>query len=128
MLRRLRNRKAQNTAEYAILIALVIAAAIGMQTYVKRGVQARVKDSANDFTAVSNDANNWTGITSTVATSAGSQYEVENLSRKATEEVVVDKTTEQLATGGKASREIERQTQPATGDYQQYDYPKASTP
>ncbi len=29
-------KKAQNTAEYAILIALVVAAAIGMQNYVKR--------------------------------------------------------------------------------------------
>jgi len=39
------NRKGQNTAEYAILIALIIAAAVGMQTYVKRGLQGRVKDA-----------------------------------------------------------------------------------
>lgn len=38
------NKKGQNTAEYAILIALIIAAAVGMQTYVKRGLQGRVKD------------------------------------------------------------------------------------
>ena len=37
------NRKGQNTAEYAILIALVIAAAVAMQTYVKRSVQGGVK-------------------------------------------------------------------------------------
>ncbi|MDP3042656.1 MAG: hypothetical protein Q8N62_08070 [Candidatus Omnitrophota bacterium] len=41
------NRKGQNTAEYAILIALIIAAAVGMQTYVKRGLQGRVKEAVN---------------------------------------------------------------------------------
>ncbi len=36
-------KKGQNTAEFAILIALVIAGAIAMQTYVKRGFQGGVK-------------------------------------------------------------------------------------
>jgi hypothetical protein len=40
MLIRLRNR-GQNTAEYAILIGLVIAAVVAMQTYVKRALQGR---------------------------------------------------------------------------------------
>ena len=39
------NKKGQNTAEYAILIALIIAAAVGMQTYVKRGLQGRVQEA-----------------------------------------------------------------------------------
>ena len=39
------NRKGQNTAEYAILIALIIAAAVGMQTYVKRGLQGRIQEA-----------------------------------------------------------------------------------
>ncbi len=42
------SKKGQNIAEYAILIALVIAAAVGMQVYVKRGWQGKVKD-ATDF-------------------------------------------------------------------------------
>ena len=37
------NRKGQNTAEYAILIALIVAGAIAMQTYIKRGFQGGVK-------------------------------------------------------------------------------------
>jgi hypothetical protein len=37
------NRKGQNTAEYAILIALVVAVAVAMQTYVKRSMQGGVK-------------------------------------------------------------------------------------
>ncbi|MCK9431013.1 MAG: hypothetical protein M0R17_13640 [Candidatus Omnitrophica bacterium] len=39
---RLRKR-GQSTAEYAIVIGLVIAAAVAMQVYVKRGVQAKIK-------------------------------------------------------------------------------------
>jgi len=40
-------RKGQSTAEYAIVIGLVIAAAVGMQLYVKRGIQAKVKDAVD---------------------------------------------------------------------------------
>ncbi len=45
MLRRL--RKGQSTAEYAIVIGLVIAAAVGMQIYVKRGLQAKIKGAVD---------------------------------------------------------------------------------
>jgi len=43
------NKKGQNTAEYAILIALVVAVALAMQTYVKRGIQGRVHDEVVDM-------------------------------------------------------------------------------
>lgn len=49
MMRMLRNKKAQNTAEYAILIALVIAAAMAIQTYVKRGLEGRVRDAVTKY-------------------------------------------------------------------------------
>ncbi len=41
-----KNRKAQNTAEYALLIALVVAGVIAMQTYAQRALQARVHDAS----------------------------------------------------------------------------------
>jgi hypothetical protein len=41
------NRKGQNVLEYSILIALVVGAAVAMQTYVKRGLQGRVKDAVD---------------------------------------------------------------------------------
>jgi hypothetical protein len=41
------NRKGQNIAEYSILIALVIAAAVAMQVYVRRGIQGRVADAVD---------------------------------------------------------------------------------
>ena len=37
------SKRAQSTAEYAILIALVIGAAVAMQVYVKRGMQGGLK-------------------------------------------------------------------------------------
>jgi len=42
----LKNRKAQNTAEYALLIALVVAGVIAMQTYAQRAMQARIHDAS----------------------------------------------------------------------------------
>lgn len=64
MLRKLiRNKKGQNTAEYALLIALVVAGIIAMQQYAQRALQARVRD-AGVYMATS---------TNTIGTSA--QYE-----------------------------------------------------
>lgn len=45
MLRRI--RKGQSTMEYAIVIGLVIAAAVGMQIYVKRGLQGKIRDATD---------------------------------------------------------------------------------
>ncbi|MBI3319018.1 MAG: hypothetical protein HYZ89_00295 [Candidatus Omnitrophica bacterium] len=39
----MRNQRGQTTAEYAIVLGVVLAALVGMQIYVKRGAQARVK-------------------------------------------------------------------------------------
>ena|SRR3989338_4586412 len=50
MLRKLyKRKKGQNLAEYAILIALVIAAVVAMQVYVKRSLQARIFDATNQM-------------------------------------------------------------------------------
>ncbi len=42
-----KNKKAQNTAEYAILISLVVAGIIAMQTFAQRAIQARIRDAAH---------------------------------------------------------------------------------
>jgi len=39
-----RTSRGQSTAEYVILVSIVIASAVAMQTYVKRGLQGKVKD------------------------------------------------------------------------------------
>ncbi|MDD5500964.1 MAG: hypothetical protein PHH57_04680 [Candidatus Omnitrophica bacterium] len=58
MLRRL--SKGQSTAEYAIVIGLVIAAAVAMQVYVKRGLQGKIKDAV-DYTDASDNITGQTG-------------------------------------------------------------------
>ena len=48
-MRRLRTKTGQSTLEYAILIAVIVGGLIGMQAYVKRGVQGRLRNSADDI-------------------------------------------------------------------------------
>ncbi len=48
-MRRIFYRNGQSTLEYAILIAVVVGGLIGMQTYVKRGLQGRLRDAADDI-------------------------------------------------------------------------------
>ncbi len=43
----LKNKKAQQTAEYALLISLVVAAVVAMQTYAQRALQARIRSASN---------------------------------------------------------------------------------
>lgn len=43
------NRKAQSTLEYAVIIAVVVAALIAMQAYVKRGLQGKFRQASDDI-------------------------------------------------------------------------------
>lgn len=51
----LKNKKAQNTAEYALLIALVVAGVIAMQTYAQRALNARVRDASQHMADLTSD-------------------------------------------------------------------------
>ena len=51
----IRNKKAQQTAEYALLISLVVAAVIAMQTYAQRALQAKIRDAARYMSRQSNE-------------------------------------------------------------------------
>lgn len=48
MLHLLKNRRAQNTMEYALLIAIVIGVFSAMQLYVRRGMQARIRNGVDN--------------------------------------------------------------------------------
>jgi len=50
----LKNKKAQNTAEYAILIALVVAGIIAVQTFAQRALQAKVREGAVWMSKITN--------------------------------------------------------------------------
>ena len=54
----IKNKRAQNTAEYAILISLVVAGIIAMQTYAQRALQARVRDAGRYLADQTDDLGN----------------------------------------------------------------------
>jgi hypothetical protein len=56
MFKKLRTKKAQNVAEYALLISLVVAAVIAMQVYAQRALQAKTKDASSILSLVGGDA------------------------------------------------------------------------
>jgi len=118
-------KKGQNTAEYAIIIALVIAAAIAMQTYVKRGVQGRVHDASDRFydNITTGAKDDWDKISSTpVDTLTSKQYEPEKFSAQTTQQTLTDYERTEMETGGKVTRASRQKTTPAAGDYEKYEY------
>jgi hypothetical protein len=94
MFRRL-SRKGQSTAEYAIVIGLVIAAAVAMQVYVKRGIQGKMKD-ASDY--VDSDASGVVGSTR--------QYEPNYLEETSMVSTRNASETATTSTGGGVTRAI----------------------
>lgn len=53
-MRLIRSRKGQSTAEYAVLFAIVISAAIGIQQYVKTRLQGAATTAADAYVAAVN--------------------------------------------------------------------------
>ena len=45
-------KKAQSTAEYAILISVIVGAALAMQVYIKRSLQAKMHDAGVALTCL----------------------------------------------------------------------------
>lgn len=69
----LKNKRGQNTLEYALIISVVIAALLTINTYLKKGVQGRLKESTDqigkqfdpeNFTTASKTAGSGNTITS----------------------------------------------------------------
>ena len=49
MLQHLNQKRGQSTLEYAVLIVVIIGALLAVQTYIKRGVQGRLKSASDDI-------------------------------------------------------------------------------
>jgi len=49
MLRKMRKLLGQSTLEYAVLIVIIALALLGTQSYIKRGLQGRLRQSADDM-------------------------------------------------------------------------------
>lgn len=55
-----KGKRGQNLSEYAIIIGLVSLALIGMQVYIKRGMQGRLRDLANQISPTQYERGNTT--------------------------------------------------------------------
>ena len=85
-------RKGQSTAEYAVLMVVVIAALLGMAIFMKRGVMGKARESTNQIGeqfAPSNTKNNYTrsfsstrNETTSVAGESGSTIKVQEVQNK----------------------------------------------
>jgi len=49
MMKKISFSKAQSISEYAVLLAVIAGALLGMQVYLKRGIQGRVRDLADQI-------------------------------------------------------------------------------
>lgn len=105
MTRILRNKNGQNTAEYALLLGLVVAAAIAMQTYVKRNLQGGLK-YAVDKGLIQNDT-------------ATRQYEPYYLQSDFQTTVGASRDIEQSKEGGEVDRTFGSKQTTRSG-YQKY--------
>lgn len=105
MLKLFRGKKGQNTAEYAIVISLVVAALIAMRQYVVRGLQGKVQVAVDNFSAAGIASGQFEPgyLTSSYEVSRGSAI------------------NEQYEKGSAGKAGIEA-TKRATGGYQQYNY------
>lgn len=117
---KLNRRRAQSTGEYVVLVGLVIAAVIGMQIFVKRGLQAKTKNVV-EYMIDEGGYGNYTldserqyepyylGASSTNATRGGSRSYVTSTSydpgtnTSSTASVTTDITNEFVTRGGTQS-------------------------
>lgn len=84
MFRRIHTHKAQTTLEYAILIGVIVAALIAMQTYVKRGFQGKLRENADNMgeqfaplnTTYTYNTNSSSNSTETIADSGVTNTEI----------------------------------------------------
>ncbi len=60
--------KAQNLSEYAIILGMVSLALIGMQVYIKRGMQGRLKDLSKQISSAQYERGNTTASYATTRT------------------------------------------------------------
>lgn len=63
---------AQSTTEYAVLVACIVAAVIGMQIYLKRGIQGRLRQAGDEV----GQQYSATGTESTITTTTNSTWTI----------------------------------------------------
>ena len=88
MLTYLNQKRGQSTLEYAVLVVIIIGALLSIQFYLKRGIQGRLKSSADDIGDQYSVGN--TNVLKTVKTHAKTR---DTFQHGATNSVLVGKET-----------------------------------
>lgn len=107
MLKFLKNKKAQSVAEYVIILGLVVATVVAMQTYVKRGMQGRIREAV-DY------VENPTDVTG-VVNFTGAQYEPYYLKSDISSQQKTTGEKEVYSTGGAVDRALGSEQTETTG-------------
>jgi uncharacterized protein (UPF0333 family) len=98
-------RKGQSTLEYAVLIAVVVGALLAMQIYMKRGIQGKLRQSADQigeqYSAGHTTSNYVTEQVGDMVTTENFGVEAEGVSRY---QVTTPATIKRSATGTGAER------------------------
>ena len=115
LIKLIRMRKAQSTAEYAILFGVIIAAVVGMQTYVKRSLSARMKDTSDALTSVTGDVS---GEGNDLKTTW--QYEPYYSSSFSKVKTTKDISERKVMAGGNATTSSENRYNAKSADYTSY--------
>jgi len=106
------SKKGQSIMEYAVLISLVIAALTGMQLYVKRGLQARIKDASDNLpNYVATEA----GLAGQVFNEGHTQYEPYYRGDSETTSTSTSGTEQFVVGGDSGQRLVTGQTRSITG-------------
>jgi len=115
LIKLIKMRKAQSTAEYAILFGVIIAAVVGMQTYVKRSLSAKMKDTSDALTSVTGDVS---GEGNNLKTTW--QYEPYYSSSFSKVQTTKDISERKVMTGGNATTSSENEYTAHSADYTGY--------
>lgn len=115
----LKNQRGQSTAEYAILIAVVIAAVVGMQLYVKRGMQAKFKGVSDAYTQVGGDIGGVAGNQGVTIDITKSQYEPYYTAAGALTSTTTNSEQSTMAAGGTLTKSSIDNTTTRTGNQNQ---------
>lgn len=102
----MKNKRGQNTAEYALLIALVVGGVIAMQTYAQRALQARVRD-ASVFMTKSNPEIGNTLSYEPVATQTNADIRTESIENKRQSRSTIAQDTARARTRVTGARETQ---------------------
>ena len=123
-----RNKKGQSTAEYAILIGLVIASVVAIQPYVKRTLQGKYKVEADSYVTKLGSQLDSSGLGLTPASPIGNQFEFDQTVSVSTQKIIEGTGTETTMTvGGATTRTATNITEQADDDYRGYSYRQGST-